>query len=332
MPRWLQKPWREGSASRLQSAALLAFSVVLALLYWAYTVSEYKSLKDLNVPLEFVNVPQNMAVVAENVPRVITVEVKGAPEMLKRVREEDVDAKVNVAKLRPGPQILELGRENVRLPSSVEFAQVLPRVIHFSLEKKARVEVPLEPSFAGRTAKGTQILSWSVEPTGTRIEGPESEVARIKRAPTQSISVEGRAQSFNAPVVPVFSDPDIKVLDTGPFSLNVVIGEKRAQRTIGPVPITLLNAKYPAAVSPPSLKVMVDGPASVVWDLGPRDLVAELNLIGLKPAEQAYQLLPAVRFANPALGSRVEITSWVQHYVEVRVEKEQRGGAGGGEP
>lgn len=332
MPKWPQNLWREGSVGRLQSAALLLFSVVLALLYWAYTVSEYKSLKDLSVPLEFVNVPENMAVVAENVPRVITVEVKGSPEMLKRVREEDVDAKVNVAKLRPGPQILEIGRENIRLPSSVEFDQVLPRTIHFSLEKKARAEVPMEPSFAGRTAKGTQVLSWSVEPPGTRIEGPESEVARVKRAPTQSVSVEGRAQSFSVPVVPVLSDPDIKVLDTGPFSLSVVIGEKRAQRTIGPVPITLINAKYSAEVSPSSLKVMVDGPASVVWDLGPRDLVAELNLIGLKPADRAYQLLPAVRFTDPALGSRVEITSWFQHYVEVRVGKDQGAGVSGETP
>ena len=328
MPRWLKKPSREGSVRRFQSAALLALSAVLALLYWAYTVSEDKSLKDLSVPLEFVNVPEKMAVVADGVPRLVTVQVKGSPEMLRRVREEDVDAKVDVSKLRAGPQILEIGSENVRLPSSVEFSQVLPRVIHFSLEKKTRVELPLEPSFAGRTSKGTQILSWSIEPSTTRVEGPESLVGRIKKAPTQSVSVEGRVQSFQVPVVPILTDPNLKVLDTGPYTLNVVIGEKRAQRTIGPVPITLQNARYASVVSPPTLKVMVDGPASVVADIGPQDLVAELNLVGLKPADQAYQLLPAVRFANPALASRVEITSWVQHYLEVRIGKEPKPGGG----
>jgi hypothetical protein len=332
VPRWLNESRREGAFRRLQSAALLAFSLLLALLYWVYTVSADKSLKDLTVPLEFVNVPEKMAVVADNIPRLVTVEVKGSPEMLRRVREEDVDAKIDVSKLRFGPQILEIGRENVRLPSSVEFAQVLPRVIHFSIEKKAQAELPLEPSFEGRTVKGTQILSWSIEPANTRIEGPEGELARIKKAPTQPVNVEGRTQGFQVPVVPLFSDPDIKVLEPGPFTLSVVIGEKRAQRTIGPVPIGLLNAKQAFTVTPPSLKIMVDGPASVVAGLGPQDFVAELNLVGLKPTEQSYQLLPAVRFANPALSSKVQITSWSQRYVEVRAERDQRAGGGGGEP
>ena len=315
-----------------QTTVLLVVSALLALLYWAYTVSEEKALKDLSVPIEFVNVPEHMAVVAEGVPRLVSVEVKGAPEMLKRVREEDVDAEVDVAKLAPGPQVFEIGRESVRLPSSVELVQVVPRVIHFSLERTTRAAVSLEPSFSGHVGPGLQVLSWKIVPSSTRLEGPESVLRRIKRVPTQPVPLEGRTQDFQVPVVPLLSEPEVTVLDTGPFSLLVVIGEKRGQRMIGPVTLTLLNGKFPVQVSPQSIQVMVEGPVSVLSGLAPQDVVAELNLSGLDPAGPAVKLLPAVRFANGSLSSKVEITSWSERYVEVLPDMGAKGGPAGAPP
>ena len=43
-------------------------------------------------------------------------------------------------------------------------------------------------------------------------------------------------------------------------------------------------------------------------------------MVGLRPSDQDYQLRPAVRFANPNLASRVDITSWSQRFVVVRIE------------
>jgi hypothetical protein len=303
-----------------QSVLLMVLSLLLAALYWGYTVSEEKSLKDLSVPLEFANVPKDMIVIGDDVHRLVTVEIKGSPEMLRRVREEDVDAKIDVSKLDPGPQVIEIGQENVRLPSSVELARVFPKILHFTLDKKIQTTVPLEPTFTGHTAAGTQILSWSVDPPTTVIEGPETLIRRIRHAPTQPISLEGRAQDFQVPVVPTFSEPEISVSNLGPFTIRVSIGEIRSQRTITPVPVKVLNARYPTILATPSLRVMVDGPESVVRGLGPQDFVAEVDVVGLKPSDQDYQLRPAVRFANPNLASRVDITSWSQRFVVVRIE------------
>ncbi len=314
-------PEAKGRLRERPPLSLIVLSFVLALLYWGYTVSEEKSLKDVSVPLEFTNVPKDKIIVGENLPRLVTVEIKGSPEMLRRVREEDVDAKVDVGKLKLGPQVLEIGQEDIRLPSSVSFVRVLPGVLHFTLERKVTETLPLDPHFTGHVTRGNQVLGWSIEPPSTRIEGPESIVRRMRHAPTQPVSLEGRSQDFQAPVVPTFSDPEISVLDLGPYTLNVRIGERRSQRTIGPIPIKVLNAKYPVVLDPTTLKVMVDGPFSLVHSLTPQDLVAEVDVTGLKPSNQAYQLRPAVRFSSTNLAAHIEITSWIQRFVGVKVLK-----------
>lgn len=322
----------EGLFRDRQSVLLLVLSLVLAVFYWSYTVLEQKSLKDLSVPLLFVNVPRETVVVGESLPRVVTVEVQGSPEMLRRLREEDVDAKVDVSKFSRGPQIVELGRENVRLPSSVEFVRVLPRLVHFSLERKRQATLSLEPVFSGHTAHGSQVLGWTIEPPTVRVEGPESILEKLKRAPTQAVSIEGRNQDFQIPVFPTFTDPEVSALEMGPFTLRVAIGEKRVQKTVGPIPVTVLNSSFYTAVNPSTLKVMVEGPASVVSVLAPEDFQAEVDVVGLQPSDEPYQLRPAVRFAGKQAPPGTEITSWTQRFVDVKVSRKKPESGGGDTP
>jgi YbbR domain-containing protein len=314
----------------LQSGGLLLFSLLAALMFWTYTVVEEKGLKDLVVPLEFVNAPKNMVVVGTDLVRMITVEVKGSPEMLRRISEGDVEARVDLSKLERGPHVLEIGRENVRLPSSVEFVKAYPRFAHFSLDALVRSRLTFKPAFTGKPPAGLQVVTWSVDQPSVEVEGPESALQRLRTMPTQPVPLEGKAQSFQTPVVPAPPEPEITVLDPGPFVLSVKIGERRSQRSIGPVSIRVTNAGFPVTVDPPSLKVMVDGPASIVDRLTPGDFTAEVDAGGLKPASQPYQLRPAVQFVNESLGSKVDITSASERFVLVRVGRAPREGEGTG--
>ena len=302
-----------------QSAWLLLLAFVLAVFYWAFTILEEKSLKDLSVPVEFTGVPQNMVVIGEDARRLVTLEVKGPPDMLRRVREEDVDVKVDASKLEPGPQVVDLGRENVRLPSSVEFARTYPRTLHFTLDRRVRATLPLHPNFTGKCPPGLAVLGWSIDPPTTAVDGPETLVKKLRQIPTQPVSLDGRAQDFLVPVVPTLNEPDVAVSGLSSFTLKVTVGEARAQRTIGPIQIRVLHAAAPVVLAPPALRVMVDGPASIVRGLSPQDLTAEVDVTGLKPADKEYQLRPAVRFVNSSIGSRVEITSLTERYVGVRI-------------
>jgi YbbR domain-containing protein len=301
------------------SVWLAVVSVALAALFWGYTVSELKSVKDVTVPLQFANVPKDLIVVGDDARKTITVEFKGPPDMLKRVREEDVDARIDVGKLAPGPQVLELGQEHVRLPSSVEFVRTLPKLVHFTLDRRLRDSLPLQPNFTGRATAGLQVLSWSIDPPSVQVEGPESVIRKLKRLSTQPVPLDGRTADFDTPVVPTFNDPDLTVTNPGPATLHVTLGEKRAQRTLGPVPVRVLRARAPVQLQPDSIKVMVEGPESLVRSLSAQDFSAEVDAGALRPAETPYQLRPAVRLNDAGLAGKVAITGWIERFVSVQV-------------
>ena len=298
---------------------LSVLSVALAVAFWSYTVSEAKSVKDVSVPLQFVNVPRDFIVVGEDARRLVTVEFMGPPDMLKRVREEDVDLRIDASKIKPGPQSVELGNEHVRLPSSVTLVRTFPKVVIFSLDRRLSDTLPLRPAFTGRAPSGLQVTSWSIVPPTVVVEGPESVLGKLNHISTQPVPLDGRTKDFEVPVVPTFSDPDLTTPSSGSYTLRAALGEKRVQRTLAGVPVRVLRTKLPVSLQPDSIKVMVEGPESLVRALVPEDLTAEVDAGGLAASATPYQLRPAVRLSHAALVGKVQVTGWVDRFVSLRV-------------
>lgn len=301
-----------------------AVAILLACVYWGYTVSEEKSLRDFTVPLQFANLPKDLVLTEEGLLRVVTVEVQGPPEMVRRLREGDVEVRVDVGRMAAGPQVVELDTQNIRLPSSVEFIKVVPHVVRFTLDRRGTARLPLRPTFVGQPVPGRQVLEWSVDPPMVNVSGPSGLLQRLQFISTQAVPLEGRAQDFLTPVVPALPSSELSTGDLGPFTLAVTLGEKRLQRTVGPVPIQVRGGRVPVEISPSGIKVMVEGPASLMEGLAPDDFVAEVDLSGQRPAEKETQLRPAVRLADPALASRVFITSVSPRFVGIRAARSAR--------
>jgi len=276
-------------------------AIVLALLYWAFTVSEEQSTRDFVVVPQFVNVPENLTLAGEGSPRALTVTVQGAPEMVRRLREGDVEVKVDVGRMKAGPQVVEVGQESVRLPSSVELVRVVPPAVHFILDQRVTASLPVKPVFVGQPVAGRQVLGWKVDPPAVKVSGPSALLAKLKGVPTQPVSVEGRSQDFQVPVVPVPSDPEVTVAEPGPMTLTVFLGEKREERTVGPVYVRVAGTGAVLEADPPSVKVVVEGPQSLVASLAPGDFRAEVTAPALKSAGAEVQIRPAVTLTDSSL-------------------------------
>ncbi len=304
----------------------MAVAVVLALLYWAFTVSEEQSTRDFVVVPQFVNLPENLTLAEEGSPRALTVTVQGAPEMVRRLREGDVEVKVDVGRMKAGPQVVEVGQESVRLPSSVELVRVVPPVVHFVLDQRVTASIPLKPVFVGQPVAGRQVLGWKVDPPAVKVSGPSVLLSKMKGLPTQPVSVEGRSQDFQVPVVPVPTDPELVVAETGPMTLTVFLGEKREERTVGPVVVHVAAKGTVLEVDPPAVKVVVEGPQSLVASLAPGDFRAEVTAPPLRSGGAEVQIRPAVTLADSSLAEKVSVTGVIPRYVTVRAARAVRSG------
>ena len=84
-------------------------------------------------------------------------------------------------------------------------------------------EIAVEPSVEGQPAPTYEVKEVSVTPARVRVTGPASSVNLLEKALTQTISVEGRRESFDAPRTAIhLADPKVGVRDT--VNVHVTIG------------------------------------------------------------------------------------------------------------
>jgi hypothetical protein len=83
-------------------------------------------------------------------------------------------------------------------------------------------EVVVEPRLQGNPAPAYEVKEVLVTPAKVRVIGPAGHVDALEKAQTESISIEGRRESFDVPHVGIhISDPKVGVLDS--VNVHVII-------------------------------------------------------------------------------------------------------------
>jgi hypothetical protein len=87
-------------------------------------------------------------------------------------------------------------------------------------------EITVEPSVEGKPAPTYEVKEVLVTPARVRVTGPASSVNLLEKAPTQTISIEGRRESFDAPRTAIhLADPKVAVRDTVNVHVTIVAAE-----------------------------------------------------------------------------------------------------------
>src|SRR5216684_414336 len=71
-------------------------------------------------------------------------------------------------------------------------------------------ELVVEPRLQGKPAPAYEVKEVLVTPAKVRVTGPASHVDALEKAPTETISIEGKRESFDVPHAAIFvSDPKV---------------------------------------------------------------------------------------------------------------------------
>lgn len=90
-------------------------------------------------------------------------------------------------------------------------------------------EITVEPSVEGKPAATYELKEVLVTPARVRVTGPASSINSLEKAPTQTISIEGRRESFDAPRTAIhLADPKVTVRDTVNVHVTIVaVGDSK---------------------------------------------------------------------------------------------------------
>jgi hypothetical protein len=262
--RWLR-------ALFLEDWTLKALAMLITLgLWYAVTTQRAPATKRLHaVPLEFL-LPDGVDIGNDPLDKV-DVTLEGSQDKLAVLTARDLVAQVDVTGLLPGDRTPRLTDKNVSmdLPDGVRILGITPRSLTLHLEPVVMGEVPVEARFEGAPPAGFARGPAQVMPERIRVRGPQSHVAAVERAYTETISLAGRRETLVLPQVAV-DIPDHKVvpLDAS-VSVRVEIGEEQSERRFTNVPV---RGDGGGTVTPDSASVTLRGPRSVVETLRPDDL------------------------------------------------------------
>lgn len=250
---------------------LLALAITLGL-WFAVTGQRVPTMARLHDVRLFFVLPADMEI--SNEPRdKVDLTLRGSKRLLDAIKSGDVSLSYDASSYRQGERVVRLSPNNItlQLPEGTKTEDIVveriePGSIPLRLERRIERELEVEPRTDGKVPDGYELMGLESLPARVRVRGPESHVNALERAPTETILLEGRTQTFTAPQTAIdIQDRKLVALDAV-VDVIVKISETQATKRLSGVGARAADG------SQSRLTIEVRGARSVVENLRAADL------------------------------------------------------------
>ena len=316
-------------------------AVVLAYVLWLAAVEEPLAIRQIDVPVDFVNLGPTLAIVRDR-PSSIVVRVEAREPVAKDLQPTDIRVAVDLAGLGQGKHNIRLAPDGPSIMPrrfGVKVTEVFPPALEIRLEPRLATEVPVTAVLTGAPAEGFEVGEVGVDPPVVRVEGPESEVKATAQARTREIAVDGRKAPFQQTVWIDVASPGVRIVGEARVRVSVHVAETIGEKVFSDLPVVLVHATGEVHAVPRTARVAVHGPALVLRELRREDVIAFVDLADLKPRSEEYHPVVQVDFTRDLYRERLHGRSATPPSIAVRVlprkaarGESSRGRAGGSAP
>lgn len=291
--------------------ALKITALLFGIAIWFIVISRQDYQLVLEVPLNFVKLPETMAI-ASKPPHTIHITVEGKTWDLIRLHREIEKNNNNTATMVVDLQKAELGATRIHLDqknfvapgySNVKFVEPENRVLFIDLDLDTRIvrNVPVKAKTAINAAQGYLLADDpKITPEDIQVSGARNALARIIDIPTDSMTFDTLKESkvftvplnfetFPAFVVP--SDSSVKI------SVDI---QKMDSKIFKQVPVSLIGFydRSVYSLSPDTVTVEITGGEQVLDSISKEhiELIMEFNRFAI---EDADSLSPTTKLTLP---------------------------------
>lgn len=259
--------------------SLKLLSLAIALVLWLVVTGQNEPVTaHVNVQLNFIRPPS--LEISNDPPRTVDVMLTGSRNKLDDLTALDLVATVDLSDQRAGERVLRLAdKAQISLPQGVEIDGFQPSSIPVRLETIVERQVPIEPKLEGQVPEGYEVYAVRPNKGSVALRGPESRVVALQKVVTESISLEGRKETFTAANVTIdVPDPKVDLIDPV-VNIEIEIGERRVEKTFSGVAASSADGSQ---VQPSTGAVTLFGPASMVESLKLEELKIVVDANGLR--------------------------------------------------
>jgi len=295
---------------------LKLFSLMLGFTFWYAVARESGVELAFSIPFELQDVPEGLEVVAESVQQV-DVRLRGPAEILRGISAQDLSVAVDLSDAEPGERIAYLTPEDVAVPFGVRVMRVTPSSLRIELDRTMRRTVNVIPRILGAPAEGFELQNIALSPQAVTVVGPASQVRGLEQVTTEPVSADGLRQPFSR-AVGLELHPLVRLESGTSIELTLDVREVRLRKEISEIEVTTRPEAVRASLEPNSVRVVVEGPRSMIEQLRAGDLEVEVRLDGLGAGR--HKVVPIVHVIRPDELAAVHIVSVTPNELTVQVQ------------
>lgn len=264
----------------IEDWSLKLLSLAIAVVLWLLVTGQNQPVTaHVNVQLNFIRPPS--LEISNDPPRTVDVMLTGSRNKLDALTSLDLVATVDISDQRAGERVLRLAdKALIVLPQGIKVDGFQPSAIPIRLEEIIERQIAVEPRIDGKPDEGLEVYSVYPNKGSVAVRGPASRVNTLQKVTTESISLNGRKESFTASNVALnVPDPKVDLLEPM-VNVAVEIGERRTERTFSGVAVT---TPEDGKVLPATTSVTLLGAASFLDSVKPDELKIVLQGQNLEP-------------------------------------------------
>jgi len=206
----------------LPNLGLKLISLALAVGLWLAVAREPIAEVAVDVPIEFRDLPQNLEISSESIPKA-QIRLRGPEREVHRLEPADVYAEIELEGLKPGERSFDLTSRQIHKPTGLQVVQVVPSEIHLSFDVRLTRDVPVQPRVVGTFAEGYQISKVWTDPASVTITGPKKRVEAVESATVDPVDVSGAMGRATWVRHAYVSDPLVQVSSSDPVRVTVLM-------------------------------------------------------------------------------------------------------------
>lgn len=279
-----QRFWRRNIGLKLLA---LAFALFL----WFFVVGEERAEVGLNVPLELVNMPDDL-VISNEFNGMIDVRVYGPRSLVRELATRRISRAVDLAKAIPGKMTLHITPDSIRLPREVQVTRIHPSQVTLVLEPLVRREVPVEAVLKGAVAADYELKGVEPRPAKVVLSGAAREVGKVKKVLTQPIDISGLSVSTKAVVGLDLHMYHLRVVGEPQVTAYIQVEEKIVRKNLV-IPVEGVGTAYGYKIDPRNVEISIQGPVGMLRNTAwKQNIRAVVKLGELRPG--AYVRRPVI--------------------------------------
>jgi diadenylate cyclase len=206
----------------LHNLGLKLLAIALAVGLWLAVARDPVAEVAVDVPIEFHNIPENLEISSENIPRA-QVRVRGPRRTVRRLQSTDISADIELGGVKPGERTFDLTADQIHQPNDLEVVQIVPSEFHLTFDTRLTRQVPVHPRVVGNFAADRKIASVLAEPSTVTISGPQRRVEAVEAAITDPVDASGTMDRASFVRHAYVSDPLVQVMNSNPVRVTVIM-------------------------------------------------------------------------------------------------------------